>query len=57
MPRVSPFVELAVGAARGPVQVRAPASPVITLVGLFGILLGSERLTLQSAISCSRSAT
>jgi XapX domain-containing protein len=39
---VALLMGLVVGAAYGLVQLRSPASPVIALVGLFGMLLGQQ---------------
>ena len=39
---VSLLMGLVVGAAYGLVHVRSPASPMIALVGLFGMVLGQQ---------------
>lgn len=43
---VSLLMGLAVGGAYGLVQVRSPAPPMITLIGLFGTVLGEQAVDL-----------
>ncbi len=43
---ISLLMGLAVGVAYGLVQVRSPAPPVIALVGLLGMVLGEQAVSL-----------
>ncbi len=46
---VSLVMGLAVGLAYGLVQIRSPAPPLIALVGLLGMGLGEQAITLMKA--------
>ena len=47
---VSLIMGLAVGVAYGRIQVQSPAPPLIPLIGLLGMVLGSKRLKWSSTI-------